>query len=237
MDVYNVAGSRFYIGGKISRKANMTAADFAAIVWQEVGGWTTAGAIGDTREITSTTLINEGRVVKTVGAADAGDSENTFVVDEADLGQIAMFAASRGCDNYAFRIEWAKGCEVTGTVTMPMATPGLVNWPNHGLSAGAAVKFSSAGGTLPASITAGTTYYVIAAGLTAGTFQVSATPGGTALAFAAAGTGTITAVAIPGGRTRMFAGIVSSFSEQGGESNAAQMVSATVAINSNVVRI
>lgn len=236
MDVYNVAGSRIYIGGKISRKGNMVPSDFASQTWQEIGGWQTAGAIGDTREITSTPLINEGRVVKTVGVADAGDSEHTFVIDDADLGQIALLAASRSCDNYAFRIEFAKGCEVTGTVTIPVASPALVNWANHGLSAGAIVRFSSTG-TLPTGITAGTSYYVIATGLTTNEFQVSATPGGTGINVTAAGSGTITATALPAGRTRLFAGLVTSYSEQGGDANAAQMLTSTIAVNSNVVRM
>lgn len=236
MDVYNVAGSRIYIGQKITPKANMTAADFAGQTFTEIDGWTTAGAMGDTAEVTSTTLINSGRVIKTKGARDAGDSEHTFVVDDTDAGQIALLAAEKSCDNYAFRIEWAKGCETTSTVTISIASPGVVTWPNHGLTAGAAVKFDTSG-TLPTGLVAGTTYYVVTAGLTAGAFSVAAAPGGTAIATTGAQTGTQTATAIPAGRTRLMAGLVTSYSEAGGGANDAQTITSTVAINSNIVRV
>lgn len=66
------------------------------------------------------------------------------------------------------------------TVTVTIATPGVVSWTAHGLPAGWPVKFSTSG-ALPTGITAGTVYYVIATGLTANTFQISATPGGSAV--------------------------------------------------------
>jgi hypothetical protein len=69
---------------------------------------------------------------------------------------------------------------LSATVTMTIATPGVVTWTAHGLAAGDAVKFTTTG-ALPTGITAGTTYYVISAGLTANTFRVSATVGGAAI--------------------------------------------------------
>ena len=236
MDVYSVAGSHIFIGGVISRKADMTAADFTGQTWVEIGGWSTAGAIGDSSEITSTPLINERRVVKTKGVDDAGDSENTFIVDDLDQGQINLLLAKRSCDNYAMKIEWSKGCERSAIVTITIATPGVVTWTAHGLTAGAAVKFTTTG-ALPTGLIAGTTYYVISAGLTANAFQVSATPGGAAITTSGMQSGVHTATGIPAGRTRLFAGLVTSYSESGGDANAAQMITSTIAINSNVVRI
>ena len=235
MDVYNVAGSRIYIGGVISRKSTMALADFTGQTFVEIGGWSTAGAIGDSSEITSTPLINERRVVKTKGVDDAGDSENTFIVDDLDAGQIALLAAKRSCDNFAMKIEWANGCERTSTVTMTIAGPGVITWTAHGLTAGASVKFATTG-ALPTGITAGTTYYVIAAGLTTNTFQIATTPGGAAITTSGTQSGVHTATGLPPGRIRMFAGLVTSYSESGGDANAAQMITSTIAVNSNIVR-
>jgi len=57
---------------------------------------------------------------------------------------------------------------------------------------GDVVRFSNAGGALPAEVTAGVDYYVIATGLTATNIQVSATLGGAAITMGGAGTGTHT---------------------------------------------
>lgn len=64
-------------------------------------------------------------------------------------------------------------------VTITIASPGLVTWNSHGLAAGQAVTFSTAG-ALPAGITAGVTYYVL--NPTINTFQLAATSGGAAIA-------------------------------------------------------
>lgn len=60
------------------------------------------------------------------------------------------------------------------TVTITIATPGVVTWTAHGLVAGAAVKFATSG-SLPTGITAGTTYYVATTSLTADSFKLSDT--------------------------------------------------------------
>lgn len=64
---------------------------------------------------------------------------------------------------------------LSSTVTMTIATPGVITWPKHGLAAGSAVKFTTTG-ALPTGLTAGTTYYVANdTNLTANTFAVSDT--------------------------------------------------------------
>jgi hypothetical protein len=89
---------------------------------------------------------------------------------------------------------------LSATVTTPVASPGLVNWTNHGLIAGQQVVFSAgSGGALPTGLTAGTTYYVLAAGLTSSLFEVATTPGGTAINFTGTSTSPQTAVAIQTG--------------------------------------
>lgn len=66
------------------------------------------------------------------------------------------------------------------TVTISIATPGVVTWANHGLGANDPVKFTTTG-ALPTGLTSNTTYYVVGASVTANTFQVSATAGGAAI--------------------------------------------------------
>lgn len=66
------------------------------------------------------------------------------------------------------------------TVTITIATPGVVSWTAHGLFAGCPVVFTTTG-ALPTGLTAGTTYYVISAGLAADSFRVSTVAGGSAV--------------------------------------------------------
>jgi hypothetical protein len=79
-----------------------------------------------------------------------------------------------------------------GTCTITDASPAVVTYAAHGLSAGDAVVFASTG-ALPTGLTAGTTYYVISP--TTNTFEVSATSGGSAINTSSAGSGTQSVIA------------------------------------------
>lgn len=68
----------------------------------------------------------------------------------------------------------------TATVTITIASPGVVTWNSHPLVIGDVVSFETTG-ALPTNLAVGTNYYVITAGFAANTFQVSATPGGAAV--------------------------------------------------------
>lgn len=68
----------------------------------------------------------------------------------------------------------------SATITMTIATPGVVTWASHGHAIGDVVVFTTTG-ALPTGVTAGTPYYIISAGFGAGAFQFSATPGGAAV--------------------------------------------------------
>lgn len=90
-----------------------------------------------------------------------------------------------------FEFEISAATTPTSTVTISQANPALITWTGHALAVGQTVTFSTTG-TLPAGLTAGTTYFVKVA--TAGTtFQVSLTSGGTAIATTSAGSGVHTA--------------------------------------------
>lgn len=66
------------------------------------------------------------------------------------------------------------------TITVTIASPGVVTWTGHGLIANDAVVFTTTG-ALPTGIVAGTTYYVRSTNLTANTFEISTTIGGAAV--------------------------------------------------------
>lgn len=66
------------------------------------------------------------------------------------------------------------------TVTITIASPGVVTWTNHGLPANAQVEFSTTG-SLPTGFSPATPYFVVQSSIAANTFQLSATKGGTAI--------------------------------------------------------
>jgi len=93
----------------------------------------------------------------------------------------------------------------SSAVTISHASPAVVTWTAHGLSAGAQVYFTTTA-SLPSPLAANTVYYVLASGLTSNTFEVSTKPGGAAVNTTSGGSGTQTSYALanfinkPGGR-------------------------------------
>jgi len=77
----------------------------------------------------------------------------------------------------------------TATITVTIASPGVVTWNAHGFSNGDTVAFTTTG-ALPTGLAANTAYYVINA--TTNTFQLSATAGGTAINTSGSQSGTHT---------------------------------------------
>lgn len=77
----------------------------------------------------------------------------------------------------------------SSTVTITIASPGIITWSNHGLSIGSSVKFTTTG-TLPTGITAGTIYYV--QDVRGDEFKIASYPGGTAITTSGAQAGTHT---------------------------------------------
>lgn len=96
-------------------------------------------------------------------------------------------------------VQVALGREMTiaqrsATVTITIATPGVISWTAHGAAANQAVVFATTG-ALPTGLVAGTTYYVLAPN--ANDFTVAATSGGAAIATSGSQSGTHTAVITP----------------------------------------
>lgn len=234
--VYPVAGSKLYIGSRVTGKGTVTAADFAGQAWTEIGGWASAGSIGDTQEVGEQSLINENRVRKFKTTRNAGTMENQFIPVALDAGQIKFKQAIDDCQPYAFKIEWGGDCAPESTVTISVGNPGVVSWTGHGLQAGQPVVFSTTG-ALPTGLTAGTVYYVSATGLNADAFSVSATAGGAAIDTTLAGSGTHTVTAPPAGMTDMFYGMALPGARSGGDATAAHLRTWSIAIDSNVLEI
>lgn len=69
----------------------------------------------------------------------------------------------------------------TATVTISIASPGVITWTGHALPVGTPVTFTTTG-TLPTGISSGSWYYIVNdANYTANTFTVSTTPTGAAV--------------------------------------------------------
>jgi len=105
-------------------------------------------------------------------------------------GNLASGNVSGGSTSYSV---WTPG--KVATVTISQASPGVVTYTAHGLTAGAPLFFSTTG-ALPTGLTAGTTYYV-ASVLGVDTFTVASTPTGSAINTTGAGSGTHTIQTCP----------------------------------------
>lgn len=80
--------------------------------------------------------------------------------------------------------------DASSTVTISIASPGVVSWAGHSLIAGDPVRLNTTG-TLPTGLVGGVTYYVV--NPASGTFSLAATPGGTPIATTGTQSGTHTA--------------------------------------------
>ncbi len=132
--------------------------------------------------------------------ANAGFGTNSFSVATTVGGApIATSGTQSGSQTATAAQGWQQisfGREILfaqyqSSVTITIASPGVVTWTGHKLANGQAVIFEPASGAvLPTGITAGNMYYVVAAA--ANTFEVAASPGGTAINTTGSSSGTIT---------------------------------------------
>ncbi|MCS0459536.1 hypothetical protein [Rhizobium favelukesii] len=234
--LYPVAGAKFYIGPAVNAvpdDADVDATDFASVVWTEIKGWQTMGAVGDAATLISEDVISQGRTLKAKGTRNAGSMQNNFIVLPTDPGQIALIAAEATDFNYPFKIAFDDApAPKISVATVTIAAPGVVSWTAHGLAVGTALKFSTTG-ALPTGLTAGTTYYVV--NPTTDAFSVSATPGGAAITTTGTQSGVHTATTVPSGTVKNFYAIVMTAQEQGGGANTARLLQGNVEINSPVI--
>lgn len=106
-DLYPVAGEKIYIGGVMATQADdFVESDFSAVSWTEIDGWETVGKIGDAAQTLTTSMVNRKRDVKQKGTRNAGSMQNVFAILATDAGQLALIAAEKTSDNYAFKVEF-----------------------------------------------------------------------------------------------------------------------------------
>lgn len=126
----------------------------------------------------------------------------TGTLPAALTASVPVFVSATGLTANSFQVSntlggaslnFASGTATTifgiPTISLPLASPGIVNWPAHALSAGTKVVFNTttpSGGftnSLPTGVTGGTSYFVLPTGLTANAFEISLTAGGSAVNF------------------------------------------------------
>jgi hypothetical protein len=84
---------------------------------------------------------------------------------------------------------WIPVSRVVALTSISNASPAVFALTAHGRQVGDAIVLSTTG-ALPAGLTVGTVYYIIAAGFSANAFEVALTPGGAAINTSSAGSGT-----------------------------------------------
>ncbi len=116
----------------------------------------------------SSVAFGTGGTIGGVGYAATGQVPGTATNDSATAGNVGEYVAATSNNS-------------TATVTITIASPAVISWTAHGLTAGTGISFTTTG-ALPTGLTAGTgVYFVIPTGLTANTFEISATPFGAAV--------------------------------------------------------
>ena len=236
--LFTMSGTQAYISSvPTSSKGDVTLADFAGTTWVPIRGLYNVGELGGEQTINEFELIDEVWMRKAKGGRNGGTMTNQFIPMANDPGQILFKAAIENCLPYKFKIERGADCAPQSVVTISVADPAVVEWPDHGLFANQPVVFVNEGGALPTGITASTPYYVLASGLTADEFTVSLTEGGTPVAVTAAGTGVNTAVASPIGMTDMFQGYATDGARSGGAKNDLYTQTWPIAVDGRVVTV
>ena len=143
-------------------RADQTATGFATLS----GGLGTTSLGVYTGSTNATTALFSGGVI--LNSTGAYGWNSTSAATGAGYDTILT---RRGAAN--LRLGAADVGTTTATVTITIATPGVVTWSSHGLSTGTPVFFTTTG-ALPTGITASTTYYVIF--VTDSTFQIATSP-------------------------------------------------------------
>jgi hypothetical protein len=148
--------------------------------WRGDGTWATPAGGGSGSPGGSDTQIQYNNAGSFGGASGLTTDGTSLTLGTSSnlLWSTDLILSRRGAAN--LRLGAVDVGSTTATVTITIATPGVVTWTSHGLSTGTPVFFTTTG-ALPTGITASTTYYVIA--VDASTFRIA-----TSLVNALAGT-------------------------------------------------
>lgn len=148
-----------------------------------------------------TNSICEGRLTLTTGmpitTADVTGAATMYFTPTGKGGRIALYSGSawavftlteislalgtlvnaQGYDVFVYDNAGTRTLELAewanATVTMTIATPGVVTWTAHGMSTGMSITFTNSGGALPTGVTANTQYFITV--VDANTFKLSTT--------------------------------------------------------------
>ncbi|AJE47183.1 hypothetical protein [Celeribacter indicus] len=103
--IYATNGAKIYIGAAVEVLGeDVVESDFASQPWVEIGEASSIGTLGDTASEITFEGLSHSRTRRLKGTRDGGTMELAFGLDAADTGQIALKAAEKTKDNYAFRV-------------------------------------------------------------------------------------------------------------------------------------
>lgn len=112
--LFTTAGTKVSIGAMMAYTGvDFVAADFTtgSPAWTRILGTTNIGGAGDTAELVTSNQIDTGnpdvsRTRKAKGSRNAGTMEIVADLDYADPGQLALVAAEKTSQTYAFKVEF-----------------------------------------------------------------------------------------------------------------------------------
>ncbi|MCR5856572.1 hypothetical protein [Mesorhizobium sp. J428] len=105
--LFATAGAKLHIGAiKTFAGTDFVATDFTtgSPTWTEIGGTTNLGSVGDVSELITSNQIGAARTRKAKGTRNGGSMQVVCDLDYADAGQLAVVAAEKTHDSYAFRL-------------------------------------------------------------------------------------------------------------------------------------
>lgn len=123
-------------------------------------------------------LLNGGAFSLSPPAVGTYDAIDLLVINAPSSGSITFTAGKWRVGSATGSAYSSTTDRASATVTITIASPGVVSWTSHGCVDGDPVYFTTSG-ALPTGITASTVYYVKY--VDANSFQISATPGGTSI--------------------------------------------------------
>ena len=107
MTIFATKGSKIFIGGAMgSGNTDLLLTDFSGQTanWKQIRETEGLGSLGDTSEEISFATIDRPRTRRFKGVRNAGTLELVCGIDYADEGQLALLAAEKSDEEYAFKI-------------------------------------------------------------------------------------------------------------------------------------
>jgi hypothetical protein len=105
MPIFATAGAKLFIGGEfIDTGVDVAVSDFSSEVWVEVKALESLGTLGDAASEIAVELIDQQRTKRIKGTRAAPPMEVICAIDYADAGQLAMIAAEKSPNDYAFKV-------------------------------------------------------------------------------------------------------------------------------------